>query len=1042
MRRRSSKSASTPPPFDDTTMVERPRRTTGRMIAMGAPVPPPFVGRTAELARLRDQLAVAPVTVVHGAVGSGKTRLVRQLIATLEVPVTFVRALPGDRAAAIRSRAERALRCLPDGLPQALATEVRVLVIDDAHHLSEDEAAAVLPGLVPGPAALGRLVLITRDVLPLGRTIVPGEVAVSGLDEASARELWAHLEDTYGPTTHGAVDLAIARTRGMPLAMRREYARALIGPDAWRLEHLSPGARKALAALAIIRLPAAPAAIAAVSGDTSETALIELASRQLIDPVEDGRYAIHDIVHDDVLPQLALDERVELERRAAALVAGSGRGRGGKRPAWDAGDDGALGALDPIDRLREVVLHHLAAGDVALAIAHLGAEREVAARRGAAGEIETLIDAIGVGVDPSLRAIQVELAARGGRIAEAAELLGSRRRQPSALAGELALASGELLEAHAILGDVVERSAVESERARATSQLVELELVRGNPARALELVTAAFAREIELDPASRAQLHLAQARVDFYLGAVGNARAALGRAHGGFRAGGLGGVAIAEIGALIEARRALCLGREGRLSEAAAALDAALAAAREVDAVAAADEVRASRAQLAVRRGDTDTAVAILRDLVAGRRARGDELGAMNSEIDLAEVLVRRGEIVLAAELAGAAHGSATRRGLGHLAARAELVLALIDVAEVRLENAVPVLERLSLSLALDAHRRGVAAVSAAEARSSVGQRAGAIEIARTAGTDETRDDIDRELAVAQVAIAGGDIGTALDAARTVAARAERAGRAGDLAEALVVIARLEMARGERASATAAASRAAREAAQSGLVRPRCQALLALAALARDDGELSAAAAYARDAADLAHTAGLPVERLAATGALDAIAGGEARADTSHGSAATMTPAAIEAASRLLGDLGLTAMRPFRVISAEGGVSDVADADPEILRLGSRSLAVDGVREVIWRSGVELADLRRRSLLKRLLFLFASAPGRVFSKEDIVQSVWNVEYHPLRHDAALFTNIMRIRRLLGEDGAEIIRVTEDGYRFSPPKDFVFVHPVN
>jgi DNA-binding winged helix-turn-helix (wHTH) protein len=64
----------------------------------------------------------------------------------------------------------------------------------------------------------------------------------------------------------------------------------------------------------------------------------------------------------------------------------------------------------------------------------------------------------------------------------------------------------------------------------------------------------------------------------------------------------------------------------------------------------------------------------------------------------------------------------------------------------------------------------------------------------------------------------------------------------------------------------------------------------------------------------------------------------------------------------------------------------------------------------------------------------------VFSKEAIVQAVWNVEYHPLRHDAALFTNIMRIRRLLGEDGSEIIRVTEDGYRFAPPRDFLFVIP--
>ena len=161
-------------------------------------------------------------------------------------------------------------------------------------------------------------------------------------------------------------------------------------------------------------------------------------------------------------------------------------------------------------------------------------------------------------------------------------------------------------------------------------------------------------------------------------------------------------------------------------------------------------------------------------------------------------------------------------------------------------------------------------------------------------------------------------------------------------------------------------------------------------------------------------TAGLPVERLVAHAALDAISGHEAVADPSAPSAATMAGTAIEGAARLLTDLGLTAQRPFRVIDAEGVPSDVA----EILRLPNRALAVDGVREVIWRHGQELADLRRRSLLKRLLFLFASAPGKVFSKEAIVQAVWNVEYHPLRHDAALFTNIMRIRRLLGEDGSE------------------------
>ena len=79
--------------------------------------------------------------------------------------------------------------------------------------------------------------------------------------------------------------------------------------------------------------------------------------------------------------------------------------------------------------------------------------------------------------------------------------------------------------------------------------------------------------------------------------------------------------------------------------------------------------------------------------------------------------------------------------------------------------------------------------------------------------------------------------------------------------------------------------------------------------------------------------------------------------------------------------------------------------------------------------------------LKRLFFLFAAAPGRIFTKEEIVETVWRVDYHPLRHDAALFTNIMRIRRLLGKDGSDLVRVCEDGYRFLPPKDYLYVEAV-
>ncbi|MBS1122327.1 MAG: transcriptional regulator, CadC, partial [Deltaproteobacteria bacterium] len=494
-----------------------------------------------------------------------------------------------------------------------------------------------------------------------------------------------------------------------------------------------------------------------------------------------------------------------------------------------------------------------------------------------------------------------------------------------------------------------------------------------------------------------------------------------------------------ERSAIIDARRAIGHAREGRLVVAATALDAADAAARDLDAVAVADEVLAARALVARRRGDSTTAALLLHEVVRARRERGDELGALRAELDLAELAIVRGQPALAAELASAAMASSVRRELGHLSARGSAVVAAIDLLELRLEAALPRLEELHGKPALDAASAANVAVLLATARALSGQRVGAVELAQNAGA-ESRDELDRKLAAAEVSLAAGDAGVALEMARDTAVLAERSHRTIELASALVIVARLELARGDRGNARAAATRAAREAAAAGLIRARVHALLALSALARDDDDQASAVSYARDAAELSAAAGLPVERLVAHAALDSISGHEAVADPSAPSAATMASTAIEGAARLLTDLGLTAQRPFRVIDAEGVPSDVSDANPEILRLAARALAVDGVREVIWRHGQELADLRRRSLLKRLLFLFASAPGKVFSKEAIVQAVWNVEYHPLRHDAALFTNIMRIRRLLGEDGSEIIRVTEDGYRFVPPRDFLFVIP--
>jgi len=1031
--------------------------------------PVPFVGRQEEQAELKQHLAVVPLVSLHGPLGSGKTRLLTELAPSLGVPCSIIECHPGDRASALRARAERALRCVPGTLAQTLASQARVLVIDDIQHLRIDEATSLLAPLVLGPTALGRVVVVGRDPLAAAVGANIAEVELSGLDIDSASALWNQLEETFGEAD--GWDAAFSRTRGVPLGLRREYARARFGANAWEIAGLEAPARAAIEALAILRQPVAPAAVSALSpGVDTEAALTSLVARQLVDAVGDGRVVLHEVVRVDVLAQLDPDTRMRLSAAAAELVASTAATSQGPRLAWQAGDDGALGSMDQITRVREVVWHWLAAGDRERAADVLLADRELAARSGGAGEFEALLEALGdrqrprrqtgkVGsavhetgqatlvqmpLDPertrALAALRIEIAVRGGRFTEAFERATASAGAVSPLLhAELTLASGDASGARRALQGLMSSptGGDTSERARATAMLAELELLAGKPDTAIAHL-GALGDLSAAEPLARARVHLAAARCDEYAGRVAAMRSALARAHGACKSVPVC-LEASELSAIVDARRAVGLAREGRLVEAASALDAADTIARDLDAVAVADEVLAARALVARRRGDSAAAASLLGDLVRARRERGDELGALRAELDLAELEILRGQPALAAELASAALASSVRRELAHLAARGSAVVAAIDLMELRLDAALPRLEELHGSPALDAAAGAHVAVLLASARALSGQRQGAIELAQNAGA-ESRDELDRRLAAAEVALAAGDVGLALEIARDTAVLAERAHRTIELASALVIVARLELARGDRGNARAAATRAAREAAAAGLVRVRVHALLALSALARDDDDASSAVSYARDASELALQAGLPVERLVAHAALDAISGHEAVADPSAPSAATMAPSAIEGAARLLTDLGLTAQRPFRVIDAEGVPSDVADANPEILRLPARALAVDGVREVIWRHGAELADLRRRSLLKRLLFLFASAPGKVFSKEAIVQAVWNVEYHPLRHDAALFTNIMRIRRLLGEDGSEIIRVTEDGYRFVPPRDFLFVIP--
>lgn len=1024
----------------------KPVAKSSALRRLGLAAPPPFVGRARELAALERYLDDARLAVVTGAVGSGKTRLAHALAGCeLSLRASYVSCEEGDRESALLARAERALDVMPGSLAAVMQREPRLLLIDDLHKLPPHDAARVLASLTTGAGA-GRVVAFTRDALPLARNDQQRrELALEGLDEAAARELWAHLEELYGPTPASACDDAIARTRGMPLALRREYARALAGEAAWTIAELDDDARGALRAAAVLALPAAPAAIAAlVPGVDAEAALAKLVSLQLLDPQSDGRFAIHDIVRDEVLADLDDAGRRALERDAADLILDGARALTNKRgPSvdWAVREGAALGLLDPVDRMREGVRRLLAAGEVQAAIDRLVADEHVVARRGCGGELFSLVDGIAAETAEqrdALDRLRVVVADRHGRVAEALELierLPQAGAMESVIAARLAYRSGAVAPAEEALRGLVDHADADV-RGLAAAQLCELLVARGHRDDAKQLVVRALdADRAVLGERARVRLGLALASAEMAAGRTTAARAALSRAASS-------AASEPALQAAVAARLAGCLVFEGRLADAEASLAEAEVTAREADEVAVAEEIRRRRAVVEARRGGMIAASETLRALVDARRHRGDEFGALRAEIDLASVLERRGEVSRAAELAAACAQSASRRGLCALALEAMLVSARADASELRLDEAEDQLGRIieHAGVTADVHAKATALLRVVQAW-KVGHAAkttAAVEAPPLAD-----DEIESARIRSSIALAAGDIAQALDSARSAAVWAERAGRMAEVADALSLAARMYIARGDKLSANAAATRAVREARACGYTRAQARGLLVLAALRRDAGDPAAALQYARDAAELSGNAGLAFERLVAAEAIAVMddSGDRDAAEARDAAAATMSAYAIGSAQQALADLGLTAARPYRVVDASGGDMFVADANPGVLRIDDRNLAIDGVREVIVRSGDQIADLRRRSLLKRLLFLFAAAPSRTFSKEEIVQTVWEVEYHPLRHDAALFTNIMRIRRLLGKDGADLIRVSEDGYRFVPPSDFLYVEPV-
>ena len=67
----------------------------------------------------------------------------------------------------------------------------------------------------------------------------------------------------------------------------------------------------------------------------------------------------------------------------------------------------------------------------------------------------------------------------------------------------------------------------------------------------------------------------------------------------------------------------------------------------------------------------------------------------------------------------------------------------------------------------------------------------------------------------------------------------------------------------------------------------------------------------------------------------------------------------------------------------------------------------------------------------QLLHLFAANPGRAFSREFLIERVWNGDFEG--YDRAVDTHVTRLRRKLGRLGDQVQTVWGVGYRFTRPQ---------
>lgn len=77
-------------------------------------------------------------------------------------------------------------------------------------------------------------------------------------------------------------------------------------------------------------------------------------------------------------------------------------------------------------------------------------------------------------------------------------------------------------------------------------------------------------------------------------------------------------------------------------------------------------------------------------------------------------------------------------------------------------------------------------------------------------------------------------------------------------------------------------------------------------------------------------------------------------------------------------------------------------------------------------------DFKNQFILLEMLKLFLAHPGRVFSKEELIETIWKQSYNPSVHDNKIYVTIKRLRKVIEPDynKPKYIFLAKNGYYFS------------